>query len=68
MLFCCSVGGVVRSIIKESHEKYKMADWLERLFGSSEKIRLHADFNLASTVCFILHCQNMVVVRCFLKR
>lgn len=39
--------GGTGSSIKESHEKYEMADWLERLLGCPKTIRLHADANFA---------------------
>lgn len=39
--------GGIGSSIKESHEKYEMADWLERLLGSTKTIKLHADANYA---------------------
>jgi ABC-type bacteriocin/lantibiotic exporter with double-glycine peptidase domain len=44
-LFLLLGWGGVRSSIKESHEKYEMADWLESLLGSPKAIRLHADAN-----------------------
>ncbi len=40
--------GGIGSSIKESHEKYEMADWLERLLGSPKTIKLHADANYAT--------------------
>ena len=42
-LFLLLGWGGVGSSIKESHEKYEMADWLESLLGSPKAIRLHAD-------------------------
>lgn len=39
--------GGIRSSIKESHEKYEIADWLQRLLGSPKTIKLHADANFA---------------------
>jgi ABC-type bacteriocin/lantibiotic exporter with double-glycine peptidase domain len=44
-LFLLLGWGGVGSSIKESHEKYEMADWLESLLGSPKAIRLHADAN-----------------------
>lgn len=40
--------GGIRSSLKESHEKYEMADWLEWLLGSPKTIKLHADANFAT--------------------
>lgn len=48
--------GGIGSSIKESHEKYEMADWLERLLGSPKTIRLHADSN------FVAQKSNLLLV------
>lgn len=47
VLFLLLGWGGVGSSIKESHEKYEIADWLERLLGSPKTIKLHADSNYA---------------------
>lgn len=40
--------GGTKSSIHESHEKYEMADWLERMLASQKTIRLHSDSSFVS--------------------
>lgn len=40
--------GGIRSSIRESHDKYEVADWLESMLGSPKAIRLHADPGFAT--------------------
>lgn len=40
--------GGTKSSIHESHEKYEMADWLERMLANQKTIRLHSDSSFVS--------------------
>jgi len=62
LIFVCSVFffllglGGPQSSLKESYEKYEMADWLKSLLASPKTINLHADSN------FAIHKSNLLLV------